>query len=104
MLELWLPFAAGMLSSLHCVGMCGPIVMGCVTPRPIQISLSGNSAVITSKTAIAPHLFYNSGRVISYSVVGMAAGFIGSAALLSPTLQSAFGIALGSLMIVMALL
>ncbi len=103
--ELWLALAAGLLSSLHCVGMCGPIVMGCVAPRPIQISLSGNTAIaVTKSSTITPHLLYNSGRVISYAMIGMAAGLIGSAALLSPVLQSGFGIALGSLMIVMALL
>lgn len=104
MLELWLAFFAGMLSSLHCIGMCGPIVMGCITPRPIEISISGNTAAVSTKAlAIAPHLLYNSGRVISYSMIGMTAGFIGSAALISPMLQSGFGIAFGSLMIVMAL-
>ena len=35
-------------------------------------------------------------------MIGMAAGFIGSAALISPQLQSGFGIILGALMIVMA--
>jgi len=104
MLELWLAFASGIFSSLHCVGMCGPVVMGCIAPRPVQISLAGNTGAVASKaSAISPHLLYNSGRVISYSVIGMAAGFIGSAALLSPRLQSAFGIAFGSVMIVMAL-
>ena len=104
MLELWLAFFAGILSSLHCVGMCGPIVMGCVAPRPVEISLSGNTAAFTSKvTAASPHLLYNSGRIISYSLIGMIAGFIGSAAILSPRLQSGFSIGLGSLMVVMAL-
>ena len=36
-------------------------------------------------------------------MIGMIAGFIGSAALISPRLQSGFGIALGILMILMAL-
>lgn len=104
MLELWLAFFAGMLSSMHCIGMCGPIVMGCVTDRPVEISISGSTAAFTTKaTAIAPHLLYNSGRVISYSMIGMAAGFIGSAALISARLQSGFAIAFGALMIVMAL-
>jgi sulfite exporter TauE/SafE len=66
--------------------------------------MTGNTAAIMTKgSAITPHLLYNSGRVISYSMIGMAAGFIGSAALISPGLQSGFGIALGSLMIVMTL-
>ncbi|MDP4219986.1 MAG: sulfite exporter TauE/SafE family protein [Bacteroidota bacterium] len=104
MLELWLAFLAGTLSSLHCIGMCGPIIMGCVAPRPIQISVSGNSAAFGSKAvAITPHLLYNSGRVLSYSMIGMIAGLVGSAALLSTALQMGFSIALGSMMIVMAL-
>jgi sulfite exporter TauE/SafE len=104
MVELWLAFFAGMLSSLHCIGMCGPIVMGCIAPRPVEISIAGSSAAISTKASmVAPHLLYNSGRVVSYSMIGMAAGLIGSAALISARLQSGFGIALGSLMIIMAL-
>jgi uncharacterized protein len=104
MLELWLAFFAGMLSSLHCIGMCGPVVMGCIAPRPVEISISGSTAALSTKaSAITPHLLYNSGRVISYSIIGMAAGLIGSAALISARLQSGFGIAFGFLMIMMAL-
>lgn len=104
MLELWLAFFAGILSSLHCVGMCGPIVMGCVAPRPVEISIIGSTAAYPSKvSAAAPHVLYNTGRIISYSMIGMLAGFIGSAAILSPRLQSGFSIALGSLMVFMAL-
>src|SRR5689334_19403921 len=102
MLELWLAFAAGILSSLHCVGMCGPIVMGCIAPRPVQISFSGNTGMMVTKvSAVTPHLLYNSGRIISYTLIGMAAGVIGSAALFSPQMQSAFSIILGLLMILM---
>ncbi len=102
--ELWLAFAAGMVSSLHCIGMCGPVVMGCIAPKPVQISLNGIAAMSTKSSTITPHLLYNSGRVISYSLIGIAAGLIGSAAILSPRLQSGFGIVLGSLMIFMAFL
>jgi sulfite exporter TauE/SafE len=107
MLELWLAFVAGTVSSLHCVGMCGPIVMGCVVPRPVEISLAGTGITSVGRTSVRssnvfPHLLYNSGRVISYSLVGMIAGLIGSAAIFSTRLQSGFSICLGLLMIGMA--
>ncbi|MEP7234322.1 MAG: sulfite exporter TauE/SafE family protein [Ignavibacteriota bacterium] len=104
MVELWLVFLAGILSSLHCVGMCGPIVAGCITPIPIQIVGAGGAGLVSSRvSAITPHLLYNGGRVISYSIIGTAAGLVGSAALLSPRLQSGFGIVFGFVMVAMAL-
>ena len=105
MLDLWLAFITGILSSLHCIGMCGPIVMGCVTSqKPVQISLSGGTTIESSKVGLfTPHLLYNSGRVISYSIVGVTAGFIGAGALISSGLQSGFSMVLGSIMILMAL-
>ena len=41
----------------HCIGMCGPIV----------VSLSLN---LKDKNLLIPHLLYNSGRVVTYVVLG----------------------------------
>ena len=49
----------------HCVGMCGPIA----------VSLSLN---LKGKSFFLPHLLYNTGRVITYTVLGGVMGFTGS--------------------------
>jgi uncharacterized protein len=56
-------FLLGFLGSLHCIGMCGPIVLA--------LPVSGSKGIIK-------RILYNSGRVVTYSVMGLGAGFIGS--------------------------
>lgn len=55
----------GLLGSMHCVGMCGPLALS----LPFN-TLKG----VTKTTAI---LQYNIGRVFIYSVMGLAIGLIG---------------------------
>ena len=59
----------------HCIGMCGPIV----------VSLSLN---LKGKNVIIPHLLYNAGRVITYSVLGGLAGILGSFTILTSSILS----------------
>ncbi len=64
-------FVAGLLTSIHCVGMCGPVA--CL--------LAGSG-----KTATTHHLqtaAYHGGRILAYGVLGLAAGMIGQAPLQS---------------------
>jgi len=49
----------------HCIGMCGPLA----------VSLSLN---LKGKNFFLPHLLYNAGRVITYTVLGGVMGFTGS--------------------------
>lgn len=70
-IEIWVVFTLGLVSSLHCVQMCGPIV------------LSYSVALDQAKTGRAPsplwfgHLAYNAGRILTYSALGAAAGLAG---------------------------
>jgi sulfite exporter TauE/SafE len=58
-------FILGLLGSLHCLGMCGPIAL----------ALPLNQ---TSKTSfIISRILYNFGRVISYSLMGFVFGLLG---------------------------
>lgn len=57
----------------HCIGMCGPIV----------VSLSLN---LKGKNVIIPHLLYNTGRVITYAVLGGLAGILGSFTILTSSI------------------
>ena len=59
------PFLIGFLGSFHCLGMCGPIVF--------SLPLKERSLF----TKLASGLLYNAGRVFTYSLLGMALGFLG---------------------------
>ncbi len=70
-LSLLTALTIGFLGSTHCIGMCGGIVGA--------LSSSADPTQEKSWLAqIAFHLTYNSGRIISYSIAGAIAGFIGS--------------------------
>lgn len=56
----------GGIGSLHCVGMCGPIALS----LPV-----GNESYSTKFIAT---LLYNLGRVVTYTCIGLMAGFIGN--------------------------
>ncbi len=60
-------FAAGALTSLHCVGMCGPLASA-FTP-----ACKGYAAV--SETLLS----YHAARVVAYTMIGALAGWVGSA-------------------------
>ncbi|MBT8280706.1 MAG: sulfite exporter TauE/SafE family protein [Muriicola sp.] len=58
-------FILGLLGSLHCVGMCGPIAF--------MLPLSRDK-----KTTMFSQLFlYHLGRIITYGIMGLAFGFFG---------------------------
>ncbi len=61
----WTAIAFGLLSSFHCIGMCGPIALAV----PVG---NGNSLSSYFKFSL-----YNLGRVISYSFLGFLFGMIG---------------------------
>jgi len=67
-LELWTAFAMGLLGSLHCIGMCGPIALA--------LPKAGN----TKAGVLWSRFLYNIGRVITYSALGVLAGLIGKSA------------------------
>jgi sulfite exporter TauE/SafE len=73
--DLSLVLVAGVLSSLHCVGMCGPIVLA--------YSVGGAARTDGEATSTARmlglHAAYNGGRILSYSLVGALAGVFGMA-------------------------
>lgn len=86
-------FVVGLFTSIHCVGMCGGIMLSqCVT-----------SEKNNTWSDIKPALFYNSGRVISYTFLGGIIGAIGSVFSISLQLKSLITIFAGAFMIIMGL-
>lgn len=83
-------FIVGLLTSLHCVAMCGGI--------NLTASLGGenNSPILSS-------VKYNLGRVIGYTAIGAILGGIGSAANFSVKARAILGIAAGTAMLIIGL-
>ncbi len=64
----------GFFGSLHCIGMCGPLALALL---PTGVSQPSVARIATSS------LFYNFGRTMTYSLLGLAFGLLGSAARLA---------------------
>lgn len=86
-------FIAGLLTSIHCVGMCGGIML----------SQTVNNESNNKLQAMMPALYYNAGRVISYTVLGGIIGAVGSVFSLSFKSKAAVQIIAALFMIVMGL-
>jgi sulfite exporter TauE/SafE len=64
-MELWTGFLLGLVGSLHCAGMCGPLALA--LPR------TGSNSVAFG----FGRLCYNLGRISAYSLLGIIFGLIG---------------------------
>ena len=71
-LEFGLMFMLGLVSSLHCVQMCGPIVLS-YSVAVSQLQKDASSV----PTLLQNHLAYNAGRVLTYSALGAISGLAG---------------------------
>jgi uncharacterized protein len=69
MIDYGLLFMTGVLTSLHCIGMCGPIVLA-YSVRTIQGASSKSGQAFF-------HAAYNLGRVLAYALLGALVGFLG---------------------------
>lgn len=79
-------FLLGLVSSLHCIGMCGPLALALP---------GGNSKLQTA-------LVYNSGRIVTYALLGLIFGLTGRM-FFESRFQQVFSISLGVLMLVLLL-
>lgn len=86
-------FLAGLLTSLHCVAMCGGINLSqCLPSVPDQ-----------KTSAIQPSLLYNGGRVISYTIIGGIVGGLGSVLTLSGSGKGIISLLAGGFMVIMGI-
>ncbi len=89
-LSYYLIFFIGLLASFHCMGMCGGMV----------IAYSSRFCVGKSrKEMVYPHLMYNSGRLVSYTLTGIILGSIGSFFAISRSFNGAVTLLAGLFMI-----
>lgn len=101
-------FFIGLLTSAHCVAMCGGINLSqCVPYKAARGggNKSGNKAeaMTAGISTLKPSILYNSGRVISYTVIGGLIGALGSAVSLTNAGKGFITLAAGVFMIIMGL-
>lgn len=91
-------FLIGLLTSVHCVAMCGGICLSqCVSKE------TDGRTKVSRFSSIRPSLLYNLGRVISYTVVGGMVGAIGSVISFTGTMKGIVQILAGIFMVIMGL-
>lgn len=89
-------FFIGLLTSLHCIAMCGGINLSVC----VQYKASG---VGSKFEKLKPSFLYNLGRVISYTIVGGIVGGIGSVVSFSGTAKGIVAILSGVFMVIMGI-
>jgi sulfite exporter TauE/SafE/copper chaperone CopZ len=116
-------FVIGLITSVHCVAMCGGINLSQCIPKSesrqgvIQTAEDNNRLTVRSQrfasdgrralerdsrtAALRPAFLYNLGRVISYTVVGFIVGALGSAIDFSNTAQGILKLIAGVFMVIM---
>jgi sulfite exporter TauE/SafE/copper chaperone CopZ len=95
-------FVVGLLTSLHCVAMCGGIVLSQGVKRKEDAS-SASAPAAGFSSRFLPNLLYNGGRVISYTIVGGIVGGLGSLFSLSTALKGAMPVIAGAFMLFLGL-
>lgn len=84
-------FTLGAAGSLHCVGMCGPLSLA----LPVHY--------LPKTRKLISLLLYQSGRVITYSIIGLLFGFAGRRIYIAGY-QQWFSIGMGMLVLTLAIL
>ncbi|WP_445372668.1 sulfite exporter TauE/SafE family protein [Methylomonas sp. HW2-6] len=87
-LNFGLLFLIGFLTSFHCVGMCGPLILGYIA----KSAKAGQH----SHTA---HLLYGAGKTVSYASIGALFGAFGAIVAFTPFTQGVIGVAAGFFLI-----
>jgi sulfite exporter TauE/SafE len=89
-MEIWTGFIVGLFGSLHCIGMCGPIVLALPVIGDSQLKI------------LAGRILYNLGRIFTYTLMGALFGLFGSRLVLFG-LQQDLSIAFGVIILVYVL-
>ena len=95
-------FVVGLLTSLHCIAMCGGIVLSQgIRKREEQTErdLEALTGPARFRTRLLPSLLYNGGRVVSYTIIGGLVGALGSLFSLSTALKGAMPVIAGAFML-----
>lgn len=83
-------FIAGFCSGVHCIGMCGGIML---------TQIAGN----IRKQMFISNLLYNGGRIVSYTLIGGICGAIGTLLLYETNIKSMIFTVCGGLVLLMGI-
>jgi len=75
-------FIIGLMTSVHCIGMCGGINLT-VSLSAVKLNGKEDKAIKRARPAI----LYNAGRVVSYTLVGALVGALGSVISITGSIQ-----------------
>lgn len=90
-------FIVGIFTSIHCVAMCGGINLS----QTITKTNVTNSKI--SFQSLKPSFLYNSGRVVSYTLIGGLVGALGSVISFSGSAKGIVAILAGGFMVIMGI-
>ena len=91
-MELGMLFLVGLLTSIHCIAMCGGINL-------TQAAASSEKR----KSILLSNTLYNLGRILSYTITGAVCGAVGQTIGFSGTLRGVLPVIVGTLLLIMAL-
>ncbi|MDF2484886.1 MAG: Heavy metal transporter [Herbinix sp.] len=91
-------FVIGVLTSVHCIAMCGGICLSQCVPKN-----HAQDYKPSWMETMRPSLLYNFGRVISYTVIGAIVGGIGSVVSFSGAMKGLVQLVAGVFMVIMGL-
>ena len=84
-------FLIGLLTSFHCIAMCGGINLG-----------QSTAAVKNGRAPLRSNIEYQAGRVISYSLIGGFIGLLGSVISINSAVKGGIMIAAGIFMVIIS--
>lgn len=93
--SLGLVFLVGLLTSTHCIGMCGGILLAQTT--------DARGVTGRSKRGLIASAAYNGGRVVSYTAVGALCGALGAVITYTPNIKSMVFTVAGALVLLIGL-
>ncbi|MFH1641782.1 MAG: sulfite exporter TauE/SafE family protein [Nanoarchaeota archaeon] len=85
-------FVVGLITGLHCIGMCGGFV----------VSYTAKHAVDGTKS-YKSHLMYGLGKTLSYTIIGAMFGLLGSFIAFTPTMRGVVGLVAGLFLVLFGL-
>lgn len=97
-MNFWFILLIGLVAgSSSCIAVTGGVLLS------VAAKYNQNVVAPTAWKKFKPHLFFNAGRIISYTVLGGVLGLIGSAFTISPAITGAVSLIASIFMILMGL-
>ena len=93
-----LVFVVGLVASVSsCIAVTGGLLVA------VAAKYNEASTALTPMQRIRPHIYFNAGRILSYTLLGGAIGALGSALTLSPEINGALTLVASAVMILLGL-